>query len=54
MLTQDGWLGRVDLGGDTELPLPGMDSLLTVRATGTFLIPPVADNEAFPGAGILG
>lgn len=46
---QDGWLGRTNFGGDPANPLPGIDRLLTVRAAGIFLIPPVVDGERFPG-----
>jgi deferrochelatase/peroxidase EfeB len=53
MLTQDGWLGGTNFGGDPDNPLPGMDRLLTVRAGGVFLIPPVTAEEHFPGSSIF-
>ena len=53
ILTQDGWLGGTNFGGDPDNPLPGMDRLLTVRAGGVFLVPPVTDGERFPGSSIL-
>jgi deferrochelatase/peroxidase EfeB len=52
MLTQDTWLGRTNFGGDPNHQLPGMDRLLTVRAAGVYLVPPVVDGEPFPGASI--
>ncbi|MEM7536895.1 MAG: peroxidase [Chloroflexota bacterium] len=54
MLTRRGWLGGTNFGGDPDNPLPGMNELLTVRAGGLFLVPPVIEGEAFPGQGILG
>jgi hypothetical protein len=54
VLTQDGWLGKVDFGGDPAQQLPGMGVLLSVRAAGIYLVPPVVDSEDFPGAGVLG
>ena len=54
VLTQDNWLGRTNFGGDPNNQLPGMASLLTVRAGGIFLVPPVVASESFPGASIFG
>ena len=54
MLAQDGWLGRTNFGGDPNAPLPGTDQLLSVRAGGVFLVPPVVAGEPFPGASIFG
>ena len=53
MLTQPGWLGRTNFGGDEEDPLPGMDRLLTVRAAGVYQVPPVIADEPFPGSSVL-
>lgn len=53
MLTQDGWLGRTNFGGNPENPLPGMNRFLTVRSAGVFLVPPVVEEEVFPGASIF-
>jgi deferrochelatase/peroxidase EfeB len=53
MLTQDGWLGRTNFGGDLDNPLPDMNRLLTVRSAGVFLVPPVVEEEVFPGASIF-
>jgi deferrochelatase/peroxidase EfeB len=53
VLTQDGWLGGTNFGGDPDNPLPGMDRLLSVRAGGVFLVPPVTDEERFPGSSIF-
>ena len=54
VLTQESWLGRTNFGGDRDNQPPGMASLLTVRAGGIFLIPPVVASEPFPGASIFG
>jgi hypothetical protein len=53
MLTNNGWLGRVNFGGDPDDQPPGMASLLSVYAAGVFLVPPVADGEPFPGASVF-
>jgi deferrochelatase/peroxidase EfeB len=53
ILTQDSWLGGTNFGGDPDNPLSGMDRLLTVRAGGVFLAPPVTDEERFPGSSIF-
>ena len=53
MLTQEGWLGRINFGGDLDNQLLGMNRLLTVRSAGIFLVPPVVEEEVFPGASIF-
>ncbi len=53
MLTQEGWLGGVNFGGESKNQLPGMDRFVSVRAGGIFLVPPVVDDEPFPGSSIL-
>jgi hypothetical protein len=53
VLTQAGWLGGTNFGGDPDNPLPGMDRLLTGRAGGVFLAPPATDDETFPGSSIF-
>lgn len=53
MLTQPGWLGKVNFGGDEQQQQPGMESLLTAHAAGIFLCPPVVDGERFPGQSIF-
>jgi Dyp-type peroxidase family len=53
ILEQDKWLGKTNFAGDPENPLPGMDRFLTVRAGGIFLVPPVVEEELFPGSSIL-
>ena len=58
MLTQPGWLGNTNFGGNPnspedgvpEPPLPGMDRLLSVRAAGIYLVPPLSNTEKFPGS----
>lgn len=54
ILTQESWLGRTNFGGDPDNQPPGMASLLTVRAGGIFLVPPVVAAEPFPGASVFG
>ncbi|MEU0741505.1 hypothetical protein [Streptomyces sp. NPDC006134] len=53
LLTQRGWLGGVNFGGQ-----PGPDApagrLLSVRAAGTYLVPPVQDGAPYPGAEVFG
>jgi Dyp-type peroxidase family len=53
MLTQPGWLGGTNFGGDPEHQLPGMTRLLTVRAAGVFLVPPISEEEPFVGSSIF-
>ncbi|MFF5522560.1 hypothetical protein [Streptomyces coeruleorubidus] len=52
VLTQRGWLGGVDFGGS-----PGPDGpagrLLSVRAGGTYLVPPVHPAAPYPGAEVF-
>jgi len=50
LLTQPGWMGRTNFGGDPDSPHPGMASLMTTRAAGVYLVPPNAEGESFPGA----
>ena len=54
MLTQPGWLGATNFGGDPETQPEPLRRLLTVYAGGVYLVPPVADGERFPGAGAFG
>lgn len=53
LLTQPGWLGRTNFGGDPQRQPPGLAGLLGVRAAGVFLLPPVLEGEPFPGARAL-
>jgi len=53
IMTQPGWLGRTNFGGDPDQPLPGMSRLLTTRAAGVYLIPPVVGTEIFPGSSVF-
>lgn len=53
MLTQDTWLGRTNFGGEVDPTIPNTNSLLSIRAGGIFLVPPVIDNEQFPGSSIF-
>ncbi|ARV43893.1 Dyp-type peroxidase [Bacillus inaquosorum] len=53
ILTQDGWLGKTNFGGDPDNPLSEENKLLTIRAAGIFLIPPIVEDEVFPGSRIL-
>jgi deferrochelatase/peroxidase EfeB len=53
ILTNPNWLGGINFGGNPQSQLPGMETLLSVRAGGIYLIPPSSPNEVFPGSGIL-
>lgn len=53
MLTQQTWLGSTNFGGDPKNQLPGMDKFLSLRAAAIFLVPPVVEDELFPGASIF-
>lgn len=55
VLTQDGWLGGTNFGGEIndQNPDVGLRNLLTVRAAGNFLIPPVEENGEIPGKTIF-
>lgn len=53
ILTQDGWLGGTNFGGDPKNQLPGIEKLISVRAAGNFLIPPLNEGEIFPGSSIF-
>lgn len=53
ILTQEGWLGRTNFSGDPDDPLPGMTRLLTTRAAGVYLVPPVVGTEVFPGSSVF-
>jgi len=53
-LRGEGWLGRVNFGGDPAAQPPGMERLLSVHAAGVFLVPPRRTPERFPGAGVFG
>jgi len=53
LLTNEGWLGRVNFGGDAAAQPPGMASLLSVYAAGNFVVPP-DDGEELPGASLFG
>ena len=53
LLTQPGWLGGINFGGDPQSQPAGMKDLLTVRAAGMYVVPPRDDTESFPGAGIF-
>lgn len=53
IMTQEGWLGRTNFGGDPDQPLAGMSRLLTTRAAGVYLVPPVVGTEIFPGSSVF-
>lgn len=54
MLTQPGWLGGTNFGGDPAHDPPVLSTLLAVYAAGIYFVPPVNDDEPFPGAAIFG
>lgn len=51
VLTQDGWLGETNFGGEINQDNPdvGLGHLLSVRAAGSFLIPPITESDKIPG-----
>ena len=53
MLTQGGWLGGANFGGDEDAH-PELASLLGVYGAGVYFVPPVSSGEPFPGARALG
>lgn len=53
ILTQDGWLGGINFGGDVNDQPHEIDRLLSVRAAGNFLAPPIVEGELFPGSSIF-
>lgn len=53
ILTNVGWLGQVNFGGDANTQPPGMESLLSVYAAGVYLVPPRSDGDALPGASLF-
>ncbi|MFC5471212.1 Dyp-type peroxidase domain-containing protein [Cohnella suwonensis] len=50
LLTQGSWLGGTNLGGDPAQAIPGSESLLSVEAAGSYLVPPLRADEVFPGS----
>ena len=46
-------LGKTNFGGDDQMPISGLNSLLSVRAAGIFYVPPYNEAEQFPGERIL-
>jgi deferrochelatase/peroxidase EfeB len=54
ILRTEGWLGRVNFGGDPARQPPGMESLLSVYGAGIYFVPPVVPGEPFPGAPAFG
>lgn len=53
ILTRDGWLRGTNFGGDPA-SAPAGSWLLSVRAAGMFIVPPVVEAEGFPGSSIFG
>lgn len=53
ILSRDGWLGGFNFGGPPG-EAPAGRWLLSVRAAGIFLVPPLAEAESFPGSSIFG
>ncbi len=54
MLTQPGWLGATNFGGDPETQPESLRRLLEVYAAGVYLVAPRQDGERFPGATAFG
>lgn len=53
LLTRDEWLGGTNFGGSQNPRDPRVGRLLSVRAGANFLVPPVDENEQFPGENIF-
>jgi deferrochelatase/peroxidase EfeB len=53
LLTIGGWLGETNFGGSPKRLQPALRQLLSVRAAGTYLVPPVRSGEPFPGAALF-
>jgi Dyp-type peroxidase family len=53
MLTQPSWLGNTNFGGKEDNENPKLNSLLEVLASGIYFIPPISENESFPGEQIF-
>jgi hypothetical protein len=54
MLTQPGWLGGTNFGGDPETQPESLRRLLELYAAGVYLVAPQQDGERFPGAVAFG
>ena len=54
ILTQTDWLGGLTFGGDPSAQPHGVDRLLSVRAAGTYFVPPVHARAPFPGSDMFG
>jgi deferrochelatase/peroxidase EfeB len=54
ILSQPGWLGDVNFGGDPDAQPLGIDRLLRVYAAGVYVVPPKVSGEPFPGASVFG
>jgi len=54
MLTQPGWLGQTNFGGDPATQSEALKRLLVVYAGGVFLVPPRQEGERFPGSAAFG
>ena len=50
ILTQLDWLGGLAFGGDSNAQHQSVDRLLSVRAAGTYFVPPVHATAPFPGS----
>lgn len=53
ILTKQDWFGGSNFGGAPGT-VPAGEWLLSVRAAGMFLVPPLDESEPFPGGSILG
>lgn len=53
MLTLASWLGGTNFGGDPAQQSADLKSLLVAHAAAFFVVPPVLESEAFPGAHML-
>ena len=50
ILTQHGWLGGTNFGGESSTNSKAENNLLSVISGGTFFVPPLLSEEPFPGS----
>jgi Dyp-type peroxidase family len=53
ILTQPGWLGNVNFGGDPSTNSEWEANLLSVQMAGNYFVPPSTSGESFPGSSMF-
>ena len=53
ILSSQAYLGGTNFGDDPSKPIEGIESLVSVRAGGFFLVPPIVKTELFPGSSLF-